>query len=465
MPDPHIDARLEGNLHRFVVFRVFFNARFYYPVFTILFLDYGLSLEQFSILNLVWALTIVLAEVPSGALADIVGRKRLVVFAACLMFIEMSLLVFVPIGASPVLFVIFLINRVCSGLAEAAASGADEALAYDTLVELGREDQWAGLLERTTRYMSVAFFIHMIIGALSYDYNFVNLIVQSVNPQWHVPRELVIRLPVILTLCTSCIVVITTVGMREIDKAEAAQDAAQASVLITVSRSFSQVIRAAHWTLNHRFVLFVILAALALDSVARQFVILASEYYRIIHIPTAWFGFIGAGMSLIGLVNARLSRYLVTHHSPFFNFMVLSIILLTGLIGITLTIPWFGVVFAVCAISMMGMVAYQSSYYLNKQVDSAHRATVLSFRGLALNLGLGFASLLYTGLIAAIKATAETDLPARQVQVASFVSSLKAFPLYFIALLLILFILGKLFFRNPERCFEVPAGGDSGGKA
>jgi hypothetical protein len=54
-------VHLESNLRRFVIFRVFFNARFYYPVFTILFIDYGLTLELFSILNLVWALTIVLA--------------------------------------------------------------------------------------------------------------------------------------------------------------------------------------------------------------------------------------------------------------------------------------------------------------------------------------------------------------------------------------------------------------------
>jgi len=65
----------------FIAFKVLFNSRFYYPVFTILFLDFGLTVAQFSILNAVWAATIVLAEVPSGALADIIGRKQLLVFA------------------------------------------------------------------------------------------------------------------------------------------------------------------------------------------------------------------------------------------------------------------------------------------------------------------------------------------------------------------------------------------------
>ena len=65
------------NVRLFIGFRVFFNARFYYPVFTILFLDFGLSVTQFAMLNVVWALTIVALEVPSGAMADIIGRKKL----------------------------------------------------------------------------------------------------------------------------------------------------------------------------------------------------------------------------------------------------------------------------------------------------------------------------------------------------------------------------------------------------
>lgn len=460
LPSP---KTLEGNLRRFILFRLFFNARFYYPVFTILFLDYGLTLEQFSILNLVWALTIVLAEVPSGAMADIVGRKRLLVLAAWLMFIEMAMLVIVPIGTSSLLFVVFMINRICSGLAEAAASGADEALAYDSLKALGRENEWAGLLEKTTRVMSVGFFATMIIGALSYDPKVVNGLLGFLSTNWSLDPHTIIRLPVIFTLATSCIVLVTTMSMREIaHQTEAEEEGAGAATggepgtWASICRPFGQILEAARWTFSHRFVLFVILAALALDSVARQFVILASEYYRIIHIPPAWFGFIGAGLALMGLVNARISRYLVTHHSPFFNFLVLSAILLTGLVGIMFTIPWFGVLFAVGAFAMMGMVNYQSSFYLNREVDSAHRATVLSFRGLALNLGLGLASLFYTGLIAALKARQEATLAGEELQELVFVESLRAFPAYFVSLFIIIMVLGRIQLRRAKVCFTAP---------
>jgi hypothetical protein len=51
---------LSANANRFVIFSVFFSARAYYPVLAILFIDLGLTLDQFVMLNLMWALTIFL---------------------------------------------------------------------------------------------------------------------------------------------------------------------------------------------------------------------------------------------------------------------------------------------------------------------------------------------------------------------------------------------------------------------
>jgi MFS family permease len=445
---------LEANVRRFIVFRLLYSARFYYPVFTVLFLDYGLTLEQFAILNIVWALTIVLAEVPSGAMADIVGRKRLVVFAAALMVIEMSLIVFAPIGASSLLFLLFLGNRVCSGLSEAAASGADEALAYDSLSALGREGDWSKVLERTTQVVSVGFFITMILGAFVYDPNLVNGFLAWLNPDWGLSGDMIIRLPVILTLFTSIILLITTLGFHDIDaQSESALDEHE-SVGTSLLDPFRQILAAGRWTFNHRFVLFVILAALALDSVGRQFAVLASEYYRLIDIPVSWFGFIGAGMSLVGMVNARFSRYLVGNHSPMFNFFTLSSILITGLVGLCFAIPYYGVLFAIGAFAMMGMVQFQSSYYINKEVDSAHRATVLSFKGLALNLGLGFASFLYTSYVVFLRAQAEGAYSEEVLRDGIFIDALRGFPVYFLFLFAAFLLLGWAFMKPRKVIFE-----------
>ena len=463
-------ADLEGNLRRFIAFRLLYSARFYYPVFTVLFLDYGLTLEQFAILNMVWAVTIVLAEVPSGALADIVGRKRLLLFAALLMVIEMALIVFAPIGSSRWLFLMFLGNRICSGLSEAAASGADEALAYDSLKALGREEDWSKLLERTTFVVSIGFFTTMILGAFAYDPAIVNHLLDLVHTGWSLPNTIIIRLPVVLTLITSCILLFTVTGFYDLDQVDETSPQATSpqatlrsghSGSLSPGRSlldpFKQIMAAAKWTLNHRFVLFVILAALALDSAARQFVVMSSEYYRIIDIPVSWFGFIGAGMSLIGIANARLSRYLVSNRSPIFNFLLLSAILMIGLLGLTFTVPVYGVLFAIGAYAMMGMVQFQASYYINRAVDSKIRATVLSFKGLALNLGLGMASLLYTVLVATLRERQAGNYAEDDLGQVVFVDSLQALPVYYLVLFVLLTIMARWLISDSKVFFKQPA--------
>ncbi len=69
----------DRNWRRFVLFRVLFNSRFYYPVLAVLFLDLGLSATEYTMLNFAWALAIVFTDLPAGVLADRIGRKPLVV--------------------------------------------------------------------------------------------------------------------------------------------------------------------------------------------------------------------------------------------------------------------------------------------------------------------------------------------------------------------------------------------------
>ena len=181
------------NIRLFIAFRIFFNARFYYPVFTILFLDYGLTIEQFALLNTVWAITIVLAEVPSGALADVFGRKYLIVTTSFLMVIEMLIIAFIPLGNSNIIFWGFLINRVLSGLAEAMASGADEAIAYDSLIKEGSAEDWPKVLSLQMRLRSIASIITATTGALVYDPDIINRILIWFGSSHSVTQQISMR--------------------------------------------------------------------------------------------------------------------------------------------------------------------------------------------------------------------------------------------------------------------------------
>jgi hypothetical protein len=188
------------NIRRFILFRMLFNARFYYPVFAVIFLDFGLSLEQFALLNAIWAATIILAEVPSGAISDLLGRKRLLVLTATLMVLEMAVWAFAPTSNPSLLFWMLVGNRILSGLGEAAASGSDEALVFDSLEAAGMQDEWPKVLERVSRWQSFAFVVTMITGALVYDPRVMGLLVEGWWPEWTWTRTLPCDCP----CCSHC---------------------------------------------------------------------------------------------------------------------------------------------------------------------------------------------------------------------------------------------------------------------
>ncbi|MFK5953048.1 MAG: MFS transporter, partial [Desulfobacterium sp.] len=231
------------NIRRYVAFKVLFNSRFYYPVFTILFLDFGLSVAQFATLNAIWAATIVMAEVPSGALADVIGRKRLLVFATFTMMVEVGMISFVPTSDTSLVFYVFLINRILSGLAEAAASGADEAMAYDALKEQGNPDDWGRVLELLARFQSIGFIIAMSTGAALYDPHLMESLCHFLGFPISLTQETTMRFPLYATLVLSIFACVATLGMVETSPGKEAEQE-ELGKIIRLSRAFGLTFQA-----------------------------------------------------------------------------------------------------------------------------------------------------------------------------------------------------------------------------
>ncbi|MFI8168594.1 MFS transporter [Streptomyces sp. NPDC085931] len=113
-----------------------------YPVYALLFADTGLSLWQISSLFALWSITAVALEVPSGAWADAVSRRRLLWIGPLLTAAGFALWVAVPsYGAFAAGFVLW-------GAGGALGSGALEALVYDELDHLGAAGRYAGVMGR-----------------------------------------------------------------------------------------------------------------------------------------------------------------------------------------------------------------------------------------------------------------------------------------------------------------------------
>ena len=431
-----------SNIRLFLAFRVLFNARFYYPVFTILFLDFGLSLEQFALLNTVWALTIVLVEVPSGALADLVGRKWLLVATAALMIVEMSLLAFVPLGNGRVIFIAFLVNRVLSGLAEAMASGADEALAYDTLVEHGLATEWPRVLEVQMRVQNVGYIFAMTLGAAVYDPGLVNRVLTLLGLTCGVSQQMSMRYPIYLTLLFSLLALGATLRMH--DPLGPTVASAPHRPQVSIWEIFRLTLRAGQWIFRTPLALAIILFAMTLDHTLRMIVTLTSQYYRLIALPEASFGLLGSAVAVLGLFVPRIARIMAERSSPGRNVLVLGASMVAVLFLLTLFVPYWGLVPMMAVFIGLMLTSYFTSHYLNQITESHQRATVLSFKGLAFNAAYGFIGLVFAGMIQhfrSVQAALHPQWSALLIENHSFRATIACFPWYLVLGLLLVSLL------------------------
>lgn len=382
---------LSGNPRRFVLFTVFYNARAYYPVLAILFLDLGLTLDQFVLLNLIWAATIFLFEVPSGALADTLGRKKLLVTASMLMLVEMSCLLLAPRNGGTMLLALCVVNRICSGLSEACASGADEALAYDSLPEDERAGAWDKLLATAMRWRSVGFVVAMVLGGLIYDPVPLNRLLPA---DLHLSADIAHRLPVAVVLCQGLVCLVVTLRMVEPPR-HASHDVGG-----TFRSAFKLTMGTARWVFTNPKTLMVVVVGLAIDAVVRNFATLTSSYYRLIELPEWTYGFIGASLGLLGWFVPAIAARLNSRFSTLANLCIAAGIALLGLAALAPAWPIYGILPAMLLMTMMGFLGFTVSRALHAEADSAKRATVLSVKGLAFNLGYGLFSLGFSRLLA-----------------------------------------------------------------
>lgn len=110
-----------------------------YPLYALLFADTGLSDAEISLLFAIWSVVGILAEVPTGALADRFSRRACLVASGVLQATGFALWTAAP-G-----FAAFAAGFVLWGLGGVLASGAQEALLYDGLVAAGAQRHYAAV--------------------------------------------------------------------------------------------------------------------------------------------------------------------------------------------------------------------------------------------------------------------------------------------------------------------------------
>jgi len=148
-----------------------------------------ISIGQLPVLEAVSNGMQLVLELPTGAFADIVGKRISMFFGICIMAVA------ILIYASARTFPQFLVYAVVFGIGGSLFSGASEAFIYDSAKEANREKDFAKVYAKIGMYSQIALAVATLVGGVISLWSF--------------------DLPLYLTFASVCLAAVVTLFYRE----------------------------------------------------------------------------------------------------------------------------------------------------------------------------------------------------------------------------------------------------------
>lgn len=346
-----------GNpINRNYLYAFFKNFAFFSAVLVPFFTDWGhISLFQVQLLQSWFSIWVFLLEIPTGAIADKIGRKHSLTLGSA----TIALATFIY-GSVPS-FAVFLLAEFLFALGYALNSGADQALLYDTLKSAGREGESKKILGRADALMLAGMMVAAPIGSVLASTFGLNA------PQYLTAIPMLIAAGIAWTIPEP--------------KVHSESE----------SKKYLDIIRYGFTTIRRN----PVIRTLAIDSV-----VVASAAYFVVWFYQPLMSNLGIPIMYFGLAHAGLllSEILVSSH-----FHVLERVIGEGKSYLRNSAILVTLVFILAAafphpisltllIVIGGGIGYTRATYIsslaNKHIDSAHRATTLSSIGMVRRLAL-----------------------------------------------------------------------------
>lgn len=322
------------------------------PVMVLFFMHtIGLSLGQVLLGEAIFALTIVLLEVPSGYLADRWGRAKLLLTAEILFFLAFATLCLADN------FEMVIIGQVLAGAGLACASGAKDALLFDSLKSVEREGEYRLIRGRLNTIMFSVSVGSTLLGGL-------------------IAAEFGLRSVIFLATLFVGMSVVNVLYLCEPPVHE------EKSEPVSLKKSWRYVKK---HPLVRQIVLFSVVMGLAMKLSFQTL----NPYWVAMEVPVVLFGVAMATCNLV----AAVASLLVDKLKRWSDFVVLLGLL--GLVSGTFLVMATGVPFGVVMVVVLGSLFQIARAWwpvvtedaINQVTYSHHRATVLSMKSFAQQLG------------------------------------------------------------------------------
>ena len=370
-----MEKSLASNLIKLYILRGLAFAWFPIPTIVLFYESYGLDIEQIVLLKTILSLSVLVLEVPSGYLCDLWGRK------ACLVVGSGVWIASWLIYCVGTCFNQFALAEVLAGVAASLISGANTAIGYDSLLQLGREKYyqvWEG------RLVAIAGISEAVCGIIGAAIASINL----VYPFY---------------LQTVCLVMYFCLALTLVEPKDH-QAIAQTQKLKQLQSIIINVF-------NRPKLRWLILLSGTFSSASFLIVWLSQDYLKQLNIPIQAFGWAWAifhlGMSVASVNAHRIERIFGIKQATFLLILILGISYIC--LG-SINQVW-GMVFIMSLYLVRGLSSPLILNAINQQISSSVRATILSINSLV--FGVGFAVVapmigaiasrydLFTGLIVA----------------------------------------------------------------
>ncbi len=344
----HDRRAYEQNIWKTYVFTFLHALQLWWPIWVIYLTDErGFSLTQVSGLEALFWLVIVVAEVPTGMVADRFGRKPSLMAAAA--FTSVAILVF---GLSTN-YLIVLLSYVVWGVGLTFQSGADSALTFESLKALGREREYQRVAGVVWGIFSLGVVVGLLLGAP---------LAAATN----------LRFPILISAALTFAGLLVAMTFKE-------PDLPHGEARLPYRALMAESARTAWRTPSVRAML--VLGALLLAA-PNASVVFSQPFLDQHHVPIAMFGLAQAPTRGAGMI-ASLVAYRVSGAFGFRRTFIAGFLLLGGayalLGGWDSVYAFAGIGVAMTIMSMLLPVVVD---YLNQRIPSNQRATILSFRQL-----------------------------------------------------------------------------------
>jgi len=310
----------------------------------------GLSMKDIMILQAVYSIAIVVLEVPSGYLADVIGRKKTLIIGA----------IFGTIGFTTYSlsfgFMGFLLAEIILGIGQSCISGADSAMLYDSLLDRGEEKKYTRFEGRITALGNVAEALAGILGGLLAGIAIrAPYVVQAFVALIALPAAITLAEPIRKTLLVKA-------GMMEIVNI--------AKFALITDRPL------------RRNILFSAITGCATLTMAW----FAQPFFNYTSIDIAWFGILWTTLNLTVAITSYTAHRLEKHLGQRWSILLIATLIPLGYLALSRFHLPIGLIVLYLFYLVRGYATPVLKDYINRITASHIRATVLSVRNFIIRL-------------------------------------------------------------------------------